>query len=69
MMDMTSKNVKLHEDVDAIPQCNDLVLRVEAYFVDSLSTPRFSALMAWHSLVAHLKNGEICVLHRKDKLR
>ena len=70
-IDVTSKNLALYEDIDdvAAPDCDDLVLQVEAYFADPLSTLGLSTFMTRCPPVAHLKNGVAEFLHREDELR
>ena len=42
-INMTSKNINLYEDMDATPKCDDLVVHVEAYIINSIiSTPIMS---------------------------
>ena len=67
---MTSKNLALHEDMDDVvaPDCDDLILQVEAYFAVHLSTQGLSTFMTWCPPVVHLKNGVAVFLHRDDEL-
>jgi hypothetical protein len=70
-IDVTSKSLALYEDIDdvAAPDCDDLVLQVEAYFADPMSPLGHSRFMTWCPPVAHLKNGAAEFLHREDELR
>lgn len=69
MIDVTPKNIRLDEELEATtPDRDDVVLRVEAYFADPLSARGLSTFMTWHPLVALLKNGAVEFLHREDEL-
>ena len=44
-IDIKSENIEIYEDMDATPKCGDLVIRVEAYFANCLSTQGLSTFM------------------------